>query len=332
MAVYKIFPIKDSYISFENPNNNYGRDEIYEISSNPKSRALIQFDQDEINSLITDHTSGIYDANLKLYLSNASALPIDYTLEFNYINESWDMGTGRNGDQPNPQNGVSWNYATPTSSWDGGNYNNSGISQSFNYQSNKDINQDVKSIVNLWYNNIIPNNGILIKYNDIIESSSLEFNTKYFTSDTHTIYSPHLEFHWDDINYSSSLSVINNSNFISNITNLKKEFTSDNIFTFNIKNRDIYPTRQFQSSSIYLNNKILPSSSYWSLKDVKTEEIIIDYNDLGTKIGADDNGNYFTLYMNGLQPERYYQIIIKTIINDNVIIIDNPNNYFKIIR
>lgn len=330
MAVYKLFPIKDSYISEDKPNFNYGRDEIFEISTNSKSRALIQFDQGEITDLIMS-ASGIYRTDIKLYFSNASALPLDYSFEFHPINEPWDMGTGRNGDNPNPQNGVSWNNSTLTSSWDGGNYTNSGISQSFNYQDNKDINCDVTDIINFWFNNIIPNNGLLIKYNDVIESSSLNIQTNFFSSDTHTIYPPHLEFHWDDTNYSSSLNTVS-GDFTTNITNLKQEFNSNSVYTFTIKNRDKYPTRSFQSSSVYLNNKILPEESYWSLKDLKTEEIIIDYNNLGTKLGANNNGNYFKLYMNGLQPERYYQILFKTIINGNIIIIDDKSNYFKVIR
>jgi hypothetical protein len=37
--------------------------------------------------------------------------------------------------------------------------------------------------------------------------------------------------------------------------------------------------------------------------------------------------------MNGLEPERYYQIIIKTILsNGDTIIIEDPLNYFKVIR
>ncbi len=329
MAVYKIFPIKDSYISYNKPDFNYGRDEILEISSNPISRALIQFDQNEIDKLVSS-ISGSYLSNLKLSLSEASNIPVDYSLEFGSLSQSWDMGTGRNGDIPNPQNGVSWNHADVTGSyWGGGIYYDYGISQSFDYQDNKDISQDVTQIVYDW-NNLVPNNGILIKFSD--ESSQLEYKTTFFSSDTHTIYLPHLEFYWNDTTYSSSLNSITDNNFSTSITNIKSEFNSDSVYTFTVKNRDKYPARQFQTSSLYLGNKILPEDSYWSLKDVKTEEIVIDYNDLGTKLGANNNGNYFTLYMNGLQPERYYQILIKTKINDDIVIIDDKSNYFKIVE
>jgi hypothetical protein len=331
MAVYKIFPIKDSYISYDLPNFNYGRDEIFEIRSNPKSRALIQFSDTEINTLIAS-ISGSYLANLKLYISETSNLPIDYSIEVNPLTQYWDMGTGRNGDNPNPQNGVSWNNSTLSTSWVGGSYLNYGINQSFNYQDNKDIDIDITQIVQYWYDEIIPNYGLMLKYPDLLESSSLEINTNFYTSDTHTIYPPELEIQWSDTTFNSLLNKINNNSFVTSITNLKNEFNSENIHKFRIKNRDKYPARQFKNSSVYLNTKILPEESYWALKDVKTKEIIIDYNEIGTKLGADNEGNYFTLYMNGLQPERYYQILIKTSINGDTIIIDNKSNYFKVIE
>jgi len=40
---------------------------------------------------------------------------------------------------------------------------------------------------------------------------------------------------------------------------------------------------------------------------------------------------FFDLYMNGLQPERYYTILIKTTINGSTLVFDN-NYSFKIIN
>ena len=50
-----------------------------------------------------------------------------------------------------------------------------------------------------------------------------------------------------------------------------------------------------------------------------------------TKLSVDDNGSYFTLYMNGLEPERYYSILIKTVINGSTIVFDSDYN-FKVIN
>jgi hypothetical protein len=50
-----------------------------------------------------------------------------------------------------------------------------------------------------------------------------------------------------------------------------------------------------------------------------------------TKISADSSGMYFKIWMNGLEPERYYKLIFKHINNDGITIFDN-NNTFKIVR
>ena len=42
-------------------------------------------------------------------------------------------------------------------------------------------------------------------------------------------------------------------------------------------------------------------------------------------------GNYFDVYMNGLEPERYYKILVKTVINNSTLILDD-NYYFKVIN
>ena len=35
--------------------------------------------------------------------------------------------------------------------------------------------------------------------------------------------------------------------------------------------------------------------------------------------------------MNGLEPERYYSILVKTIVDDNTIVLDE-NYYFKVVN
>ena len=50
-----------------------------------------------------------------------------------------------------------------------------------------------------------------------------------------------------------------------------------------------------------------------------------------TQISADAESNYFDIYMNGLEPERYYKLLIKTNIDGSTKIYDD-NYYFKIIN
>ena len=84
----------------------------------------------------------------------------------------------------------------------------------------------------------------------------------------------------------------------------------------------------FTTSSLNTTNKALPQGTQWALKDVKTDEYVINFETLN-KISCDSTGNYVDLYMNGLQPERYYKLVVKSTINGSTVIIDNKS-YFKI--
>ena len=339
MAIYKIFPEKDTFISSYYNTQNYGRDEILEISNENETtslnvnqtRTLIQFHTSQINDVISNKITGSYKSYLRLFLAGAYA-SLDYKIQVYPLSKKWEMGLGRSGDNPVNIIGSTWNNSSQFSNWSnkGGDYLLVPSSeQIFNYTSNKDINIDVSNIVSGWNLGYFPNYGFLLKQDDNVKGVI----TKFFSMDTHTIYPPQLEFRWDDSNYNTNLTQITSSDFISTISNLKTEFKEGTIYQFRIKARDKFPTRTFSTSSVYLNAKALPSSSYWALKDVKTEEMVIDFDDSYTKISCDNKSNYFKLYMNGLEPERYYQILYKVVLNNNeTIIIDNNNNYFKLVR
>lgn len=358
MAVYKIFPTKDASIYSYYSTKNAGLDEILDISLYQSvegvgevARALLAFSNTEISDLLNNKiTSSNYKAYLKLYLANASEIPLDYTLYCYPISGSWNMGTGRAANIPATTDGVSWKYrdyldgsiftssiSEATNEYNGINigggswYTGSNLisTQSFTYTTNKDIELDVTNAISSSYYQ----NGFIIKHSSSLEfTTGSSFETKYFSTDTHTIYPPCLEFRWNDFSYSTgSLTTVQSDNIIISLSNNKKEYQEDSVNRFRVNVRDKFPTRIFQTSSLYLNNKVLPTSSYYAIKDIKTEEFVIDFDTTFTKLSADSNGNYFDLYMNGLQPERYYQISIKSVISGSTIILED-NNYFKVIR
>ena len=63
-----------------------------------------------------------------------------------------------------------------------------------------------------------------------------------------------------------------------------------------------------------------------------TEEIVVDYDTSYTKISCDSSGNYFDIYMNGLEPERYYKLLFKSVLSDGETIVSDSDYYFKVIR
>jgi hypothetical protein len=410
MAVYKIFPEKDAAIYSLFPQMNTGIDEILDVSnlnfavdSNPTpSRFLIQFDQDQINNLINNRASGSnWDVNLKAYIATAQGINLDSKLYVYPVSGAWGMGTGKYLDVPFTTNGVSWQYQIMSGSkqWDtdattfnqfvtssySGSIKGGGTwftgsdlpgldvaqTQTFSYNSDKDLNVTVTDIVEAWYSaseNLyspytkIDNNGFIIKweglqsYEDTTGNYYIEYNQnknvqpvlQYYSRDTHTIYPPCLEFKWVDYVFNpltgssnevvdpcasptNYKSVIDTPQLYVSIPNNTGFFYSQSVQQFRVDCRPQFPPIVFQTSSVYTNNYYLPSSSYWAIKDLDTNEYVIDFDTTYTQISADSTSSYFTVYMDGLQPERYYNILLQTIVAGNTLIIDSDFN-FKVIN
>jgi len=376
MAIYKIFPEKSATLYSYYPTVNTGLDEIIEISTYytlnstyEVSRGVIKFPTAQISESIARTAGKSFDVYLKLYLANASSLPLDYTLFAHPLSGSWNMGSGKLGNIPSTTNGVSWQYTTALSgsTWavssfktgTTGSYRAAGTSgggnwyvtssykfessQSYTNLTSKDIELKVTNIAKAWYSgstgiyssSSIANDGIILKHSSSIEfnPSASVFELKYFSGNTHTIYPPCLEIRWDDSSYTTgSLPVVSGSTYVVSMGNNKGQFQQDSIQRFKVNVRDKYPTRVFQTTSLYLSNKALPSSSYWSLVDLDTQEIVVDYDTNYTKISCDSSGNYFDIYMNGLEPERYYKLLFKSVFATGETVVSDDNHYFKVIR
>jgi hypothetical protein len=366
MAVYKIFPEKSATLYSYYPTLNAGLDEILEASTyyslqgtNEVSHPLIKFPSDQIADIIANKISGSsFDAYLRLYLANASEIPLNYTLFIHPTAKDWDIGTGRLGNSPITTDGVSWLYTISSGSglWinadfpsgitgsyyisgsvGGGTWYTSSIyqsTQSFTNISSKDIETKVTNTVLAWNSSSIANYGFILKHSSSLEfTNASKFELKYFSGNTHTIYPPALEFRWNDSSYvTGSLTVVTSSFFALTLGNNKGEFQQDSVQRFRVNVRDQFPSTTFRTSISYANSKALPTSSYWAIRDLDTEEIVVDYDTSYTKISCDTNGNYFDIYMNGLEPERYYKLLIKTIISNKETIISDKDYIFKVIR
>ena len=234
MAVYKIFANSDTTLYSSNIGKNTGLDEILEVGVKNYAatingaylahgiedirRSLIKFSDADIQTALNINPGNTsYQTNLRLYLANAENLATTYSLSFHSIAQAWDMGTGKFIDYPDTINGACWNspnaYITGSStSWTaitnyytipgGGSYivTSSAFayaSQSFEYSDNKDVNANVTNIFRGWAFGIYQNNGILVRYPSSVENASGSYiETKFFSTDTHTIYPPTLEFKW----------------------------------------------------------------------------------------------------------------------------------------
>jgi len=281
------------------------------------------------------------------------------------VAQSWNNGTGYALDSPIVEDGSSWIYAsyangipwslngntvggyytssfnTSYSTQGGGNFFTSSnylVTASFGLRSTKDIELGVKTIVNAWSSSAILNNGFLVKLSGSFEFNPSEYvqpTFKYYSVDTNTIYPPTLEFRWRDyttvLTGSAASSIVNTVDLKMSLAENPGEFSPESINRFYINVSPLYPTRTYQTASLFTNLNYLPTSSYYAIKDLATNEFVVNFDTLYTQISSDANGNYFTVYMSGLEPERYYKVLIKTIIGGSTIIFDD-NYYFKVIN
>ena len=289
----------------------------------------------------------LYDA------SSEEVLQTQNLFAYMVSGSDWTEGTGKLDDVPTTTDGVSYQYRNQDSKtpWvtgsvltDGGAWWTGSIDAQYEVSSSfsmtkatTDVRIDVTDLVknHIYSSSVYPNRGFIVKRESLLtgsrdfsfnpgsdttkdESSSTRLgNLKFFSTETHTIYPPKLEVMWDDSSWSTgSLSALS-ANDLSRLKvyfkNLRTEYKENSKVKFDVVGRELYPTTGFSSSVAELNVKYLPSASaFYQVKDAETEEVIIPYG-TGSKISCDSNGNFFRLWMNGLQAERNYRFCIKIV-------------------
>ena len=333
------------------------------------SRFLIKFKNTEIKDIIENKTNGIpFNTHLEVFSTEHKALHSNHIVQVYAVSQSWDEGTGRFKSNPSSSNGVTWDMRTDTGSsaraiwttssfatnstgsscdfmvsgggtwWTGTNY----IAEtSFSNADNLDLDINVTNLVKFFsasyyqgatYPTGIENEGFIIKKPIATEcdASSSFGELQYFSADTHTIYPPKLTFKWDDSSYSHSGTILSSSLFLALYDN-QETFQRKSKQRFRLTTRKRYPDRAFVTSSNYLDTQYLPTTSYYSLRDATTDEVVIPFDTSYTKLSADSDGMYFDLWMEGLQPERYYKLQFRVDNTDGINIYDE-DYYFKVVR
>jgi len=387
MAVYKLFPYKDTTLYSFYPNMNTGIDAISQISNlnfavdtNPQAaRFLTEFVQSEIEDVINNKIgTKQWDVDFRSYIATAQGIVESTDLSVHPVAQFWYNGTGTYLDQPLTTDGASWyspNFLNSiawsssgtdstnhyvTSSYNptyvaagGGSWYHSGsdgtlyaITQSFDTRSEKDLKVGVKTIVSNWYSSSLgvdssaslPNYGFITKWENTVEfntNTQIQPVMQFYSVDTNTIYPPELQFKWKDyttiLTGSATSSIISTTNLISSLAENPGTFTpsSVNRFRFNVAPK--YPVKVWATASQFTGTNYLPTASYYAIKDLDTNEFVVDFDTTYTQLSSDSNGNYFDVYMNGLEPERYYKVLIKTIINGSTLVLDD-DYYFKVIN
>jgi len=317
------------------------------------SRILIKFDISEISSSIVNGTIST-DAKyyLNLYDAGSEGLNTSQSLWAYPVSQSWVEGQGTISDNPLTLEGASWQYRdgvaqktfwlgtgqSAMSASGGAWHTQVYASQSFKYGSD-DMRMDVTPIMKKWLDGTYPNNGFIVKRSGSFGNSDTNTdegssdrlgNFKFFSRQTNTIYPPKLEVEWYDTKWTTgSLSGLDSTeleDMIVYMKNLRPEYKESSKVKFRLCGRGRYPTKSYSNtSSTYLTQKYLPSGSkeniggdgaYYSVLDGQTDDVIIPFG-TGSLISCDSTGNYFNLWMNGLQAERYYKFQFRVVSGSN---------------
>ena len=322
--IYSIFPKADTTCYQQYPTKNTGLDEILELEKIVSSsmvaglyntRILMNWDLNELSASLDASNINPGKFYLNLYVADINTPETNYDIDFSRMyNAYWSTGIGKSTHNPITKDGASWTYYSGNSTWT----NESGPTGSTDLVTTingtgEDIRADLTALVNnVW--SYSDNPGILIQRPPSQEIDGKRYgNIKFFSSNTSTVYRPKLDICYDDHLWSTgSLTAldIDRDYFVylrNNIETLKIDTTAK--FRFEAKEK--YPAKTYVTSVTSAANKYLPSSSYYSVVDLKTGETIIPFDTTYTKISCDATSNYANLTLSGLYPNRRYSFIVR---------------------
>ena len=355
-----IFPTQDTWISSGSntitgesfKDQNFGRDQILEVKKefynsafDYPTRALVNFDGTEFTELSKSVSDGTIASDAKYYLrlyeaeGNAEFSDTQYTLAAQPISESWQEGTGKFGDNPKNTTGCSWENSSnilggTATAWATPGVSVLDVSESLqNFTAvSPDVNMDVTNMVNMWLKGQSSkgNQGMLIRFSGTQETDSLRFgHLKFFSRNTHTIYSPQLEVRWDDHlpctgSNTGSLNQLVVSGLDDNflfMKGLRESYKVGERVKFRVGARKRYIQKSFTTSVQTVTGSFIPEGSgSYAIKDIATDEFVVPFEDKEgvsyTQLSCDSDSNYFIQYLDGFYPDRVYKILLKLKLDD----------------
>ena len=347
-----IFPSQDTWVSSGSntttgesfKDQNFGRDQILEVKKeffnnafDHPTRALVNFSGTEFTELSKSISDGTISSDAKYYLRLYEAegnaeMTEEYTLAIQPISQSWTEGTGKFSDNPKNTNGCSWENRSNPIGGTAVTWANAGVTvltvsqseQSFSNQS-PDVNVDVTDMMKMWLSGSEENYGMLVRFSGSQETDTETFgHLKFFSRNTHTIYSPQIEVRWDDHvpctgDNTGSLNQLVVSGLDDNflfMKGLREEYKVGERVKFRVGARKRYIQKSFTTSVQTVTGSFIPEGSgSYAIKDIATDEFIVPFEDLTgtsyTQLSCDSNSNYFIQYLDGFYPDRVYKILLK---------------------
>ncbi len=333
--IYSIFPKHTATVYERYPKINTSEDEILELNKTVSSsevvgtyntRILLDFDitSNSASMAAEGITTQLY--RLSLYTSNSNTPDPNFRIIVGDVDKPWTPGYGRSTHTPKTEVGVSWSHPSSSDSgWtegsqgptytqtatEGGTYYNTLPTPDLAWL-------DVTTLVDMigdpaQGSESTPDNGLLIQMHPSEEISGNKHGyVNFYSGKTSTIYKPRLSMLYDDYSPGTgSLTALDPSKeyYVYQSAN-QGTYKIDSTPKFRFIGREKYPTATYSASTAALV-EYLPTSSCYSLVDVRTGEAVVPFDTTYTKISCDATGNFANLKLSGLYPERLYQFHIR---------------------
>ncbi len=322
--IYSIFPKHSATIYSRYPTINTSRDEILELNKTVSSSAvaglfntkiLLDFDlYTNSQSMTTDgNTASAYFLNL--YSSTINTPDNSFTIKVGPVADAWTPGLGRSTHSPITKTGVAWNYPSDGNTWTNTTASFTGHTpNTIEYSSIvKDLKINITTAVKELEVSSEADKGLLVSRTVAQELDGNKYgHINFYSAETSTIYKPRLEIHYaDDTFVTGSLTALDltKDHYIYQDTN-PGTYKINTTPKFRFIGREKYPAATYTSSSP-ATVEYLPTSSYYSLVDVRTGETVVPFDTTYTKISCDATGNFANLKLSGIYPDRLYQFHIR---------------------
>ena len=330
---YFLTASKDASIFLQQPTQNTGLDEVLEVSKvyygslKDTARTLIKFDTNTLSASLASGDVTMSVAEMVLRETETNEIPLSYSLEINPVSQSWEMGVGTRFDDIS-SDGCTWNYRASGSNWLPTNVSNSGsatgsfdgkggmwytasqATRSYDYESS-DLIVDVSSSFSFWLDEDYPNEGFIIKHESSKEDNDIDYGQlKFFSKETHTIYQPKVRIGWDDSRYETgSLQALPEEYKIS-LKRLKKSYRAGGRYDIEVFARELYPQKTFHNTFGYSTGSLLPTSSFYQIRDCESNDIIIPFGDF-SKLSTFGNKSRISLDLTNFEINRSYKVELK---------------------
>jgi hypothetical protein len=171
---------------------------------------------------------------------------------------------------------------------------------------------NVLNMVSAWVNRILPNEGMILKHTSSFETDTLDYGQlKFFSKETNTIYQPKLRIGWNDASFvTGSLTALTSDDIHVTFKKLKTKYKVNSKPEIRVFAREKYPLKSYTNLYSYNDVKYLPQTTYYQIRDVVTDDIIVPFGDY-TKVSCDSSGNYFKINLINWETNRDYYVEIK---------------------